>query len=501
MVGRKIGSYAIKRLIGEGGMGSVFEAVQEPTGRRVAIKILRPDCAHQPDLVKRFFNEARATNLITHPSIVQISDYGHLEDRTAYLVMELLLGQPLGEHIEKNGGKLPEPLAQHLVWQLASVLAVAHARDIIHRDLKPSNVMLVADPVMQYGLRVKLLDFGIAKLGAMITRSPKLTRPGLVMGTPLYMAPEQCLGSATVNAKADVYSMGVLFFEMLTGQPPFTAESDLVVLNMHVTRPAPAVHVFVPTVSPGTASMVAKMLEKDPTKRPSMTEVTQMLRPPGSSRSREQDTMILAKKRRVGEPGGAAAEPDKTEWIHRSPKASQPMPVQRQQRLWALGVLLLVASGWIGFGVVRTVQSRGVVAALPAAAVPTPVAAPEVVPSPPTGHPATEVPSSAAPVSISIKSSPGGATVIDLEGEKKLGITPWTASMDARDRDLWLILRKEGYGERVIRVSLRHNSEWSEKLVRESGAPHRPATRATIEEMKKKYDSAARANAGPRIVD
>ena len=295
MVGRKISNYAIKRLIGEGGMGSVFEAVQEPTGRRVAIKILRADCAHQPALVKRFFNEARATNLIAHPSIVKISDYGHLADRTAYLVMELLTGEPLGEHIEKHGGKLAESLAQHLIWQLASALEAAHTRDIVHRDLKPSNIMLVADPKMPLGLRLKLLDFGIAKLGATVTRSPK-TRTGLVMGTPLYMAPEQCLGSSSVSAKVDVYALGVLFFELLTGQPPFTAESDLVVLNMHVTRPAPSVHEYLPTISSGTATLIGNMLEKEPKKRPSTGEVTQLLQLMGSSLSREQDTVIVPRK-------------------------------------------------------------------------------------------------------------------------------------------------------------------------------------------------------------
>lgn len=364
----------------------MYEAVQEPIGRRVAVKVLRAQYAHQADVVKRFFNEARATNLIEHPSIVQVSDYGHLPDRTAYLVMELLSGQSLGEHMAATGGRLPESLVQHLVWQLASALEAAHARDIIHRDLKPSNVMLVADPVMPCGLRVKLLDFGIAKLGAQVTHSPKQTRTGLVMGTPLYMAPEQCLGAAKVSAKSDVYSMGVLFFEMLAGRPPFNAESDLVVLNMHVSKPPPSVREYVESVSPGTADLISSMLDKDPDKRPTMAEVTKLLQLLGSSLSREHETLIISNHKKALSASVEKQGRGSSDGNRLPSGVGQQMALQRRRKLWSLSIcggLILLGSSWAAVSEVRTRHRQAAVltpvkvSALPAESIRSALAHPE----------------------------------------------------------------------------------------------------------------------------
>lgn len=480
MVGRKIGNYTIKRLLGEGGMGSVYEAVQEPIGRRVAVKLLRPEYAHQPDVVKRFFNEARATNLIDHPSIVQVSDYGHLPDGTAYLVMELLAGQSLSDHIVATGGKLPEPLVQHLVWQLASALEAAHARDIIHRDLKPSNIMLVSDPVMPCGLRVKLLDFGIAKLGAQVTHSPKRTRTGLVMGTPLYMAPEQCLGAATVSSKADVYSMGVLFFEMLTGQTPFSAESDLAVLNMHVTKAPQSVQDYVQGVSQGTATLIANMLAKDPQKRPSMAEVTHLLKLLGSSLSREHETLIISKHRKALSASAEQQHRGSSDGNRLPSGVGQQLDMQRRRRLWSLGVsggLVVLVSGWIALSAVRShhqprqLSVQGNENILPIGGTP-------LSPSPP-------IP---AMVHISIDSTPSGADVIDAEAEKKIGLTPLSMSLDSHDKNLWIILRKESYSDRLIRVNLLHDSKRSEMLTRAPSAGRKPTMREGARDPRKKFE-------------
>ena len=474
MVGRKIGNYTIKRLLGEGGMGSVYEAVQEPIGRRVAVKVLRPEYARQPEVVKRFFNEARATNLIDHPSIVQVSDYGHLSEGTAYLVMELLSGQSLSDHMIASGGSLPEPMAQHLVWQLASALEVAHARDIVHRDLKPSNIMLISDPVMPCGLRVKLLDFGIAKLGGQVTQSPKRTRTGLVMGTPLYMAPEQCLGASSVGAKADVYSMGVLFFEMLAGHPPFRAESDLVVLNMHVTKPPPPLQEYAQGVSQGTAALITSMLDKDPGKRPSMADVCHMLKLLGSSLSREHETLIISKHR---EALSASAQRRKgsSDRNHLLPPSGvgQQVDIQRRRKLWSLGisgVLLMAVSGWAAISVVRSPRKPSH-SAMKERENSAPVATVSL-PLPPTM------------VHVSISSIPSGADVIDAEAEKKIGLTPLKMNLDSHDKNLWIILRKDGYSDRLIRVNLLHDSERSEMLARTASQGRRP----TAKELKKKAE-------------
>lgn len=472
MVGRKIGNYTIKRLLGEGGMGSVFEAVQEPLGRRVAVKVLRPEYARQADVVKRFFNEARATTLIDHPSIVQVSDYGHLSEGTAYLVMELLSGQSLSDHMAASGGSLPEPMVQHLVWQLASALEVAHARDIVHRDLKPSNIMLISDPMMPCGLRVKLLDFGIAKLGAQVTQSPKRTRTGLVMGTPLYMAPEQCLGASSVGAKADVYSMGVLFFEMLAGHPPFRAESDLVVLNMHVTKPPPPVQEYAQGVSQGTAALITSMLDKDPEKRPSMAEVCHLLKLLGSSLSREHETLIISKHRNALS-ASAERRQRSSDRNHLPSGVGQQVDIHLRRKLWSLGVsgvLVVIVSGWAAFSAVRS-SRQPIHSAIAVRENSAPVAA-------------VSLPAPHTMVHVSISSIPNGADVIDAEAEKKIGSTPLSMNLDSHDKNLWIILRKDGYSDRLIRVNLLHDSERSEMLARSVSQ----GRRLTAKELKKKAE-------------
>src|SRR5262249_36558809 len=150
--------------IGEGGMGAVFEAVDESIGKRVAIKVLHKDHAKNPQIASRFINEARAINVVDHPGVVQVSAFGSLPDGTTYIIMELLKGETLNAGMKSQGGRMPLMSALSLARQLASVLAAAHSKGIIHRDLKPDNVMLVADSSFPGGERTKLLDFGIAKL-------------------------------------------------------------------------------------------------------------------------------------------------------------------------------------------------------------------------------------------------------------------------------------------------------------------------------------------------
>jgi len=208
-----IGSYRIVRQLGEGGMGVVYEARHEGLDRKVALKCLHPEHAANPDIVARFFNEAKILSKLEHPSIVQVSDFGQAADGTAYLVMELLRGESLARRLRDNVNhqtRISLVAALQFAWQVADVLAMAHAQGIVHRDLKPDNLMLVPDPVAPGGERVKLLDFGIAKLlKAADSNAPK-TNTLAVMGTPMYMSPEQCAGAGGVDAKTDVYSLGCL---------------------------------------------------------------------------------------------------------------------------------------------------------------------------------------------------------------------------------------------------------------------------------------------------
>ena len=270
---QQIGPYRIIRPLGEGGMGAVYEAMQEPIGRRVALKILLPQYAANRDSLQRFFNEARAVNLIEHPSIVQVSDYSQAPDGTAYLVMEYLRGEVLAERLNRlhdTGSRLPLADVLQISAQIAGALAAAHEKSVIHRDLKPSNVMLVRDSAVPRGERVKVLDFGIAKL---LQGQAKETAPNAVMGTPQYMSPEQCRGAGGVDEKTDVYALGLMLFEMIAGRPPFIAEIPIEYIGQHAFREPPPLQSFAPTISDKLASFVHSLLVKDKALRPLMREV------------------------------------------------------------------------------------------------------------------------------------------------------------------------------------------------------------------------------------
>src|SRR6185295_10181512 len=241
MIGQSFGNYRAVSLLGEGGMGVVYLAEHPEIGRKVAVKVLHRDYARDESLLGRFLNEARAANAIRHPNIIEILDSGVLGDGTPFLVMELLEGQSLGGRLRSTGA-LAISTALDFAYQTASALGAAHKKGIVHRDLKPDNLYLVADPNDPERERIKVLDFGIAKLqqGASGADSVK-TRTGTLMGTPIYMSPEQCRGTKAVDHRSDMYSLGVIVYEMLVGHPPFVSEGFGELVNMHLNvQPTPA---------------------------------------------------------------------------------------------------------------------------------------------------------------------------------------------------------------------------------------------------------------------
>ncbi len=274
-------------------MGEVYEAVHVSISRQVALKVLHPHLARLPEVGGRFLNEARAVNIVRHPGLVQISDVGMLPDGTTYIVMEYLAGETLGKYLERQDGQLPVPQILYLAHQIALALAAAHEKHIVHRDLKPDNVMLVGDANFPGQLRVKLLDFGIAKVG----RENQLpgdgavkTQVGSFLGSPLYMSPEQCRGAETVGPPSDIYSLGVMLYLMLSGEPPFVGSSVGVIVGMHMYQAAPQLLNKAPKTMPQLASLVDSMLHKDPAQRPTMQQVARELQSyqralPGQPRS------------------------------------------------------------------------------------------------------------------------------------------------------------------------------------------------------------------------
>jgi serine/threonine-protein kinase len=223
LIGKVVdGRYEVESVIGEGGMGSVYCVRHRALEKRFALKVMRADLATEGELAARFIQEAKAAAAIGHPNIVQITDFGQLPTRAPYFVMELLDGTPLSKLIRK-GGPLPAGQAVRVLQQAASALSAAHAAGVVHRDLKPDNIHITAAGA------VKILDFGVAKMAG----RGRLTRTGMVFGTPHYMSPEQASGG-DVDHRADIYALGIIMYEMFTGRVPFEADSYMGVLTKHM---------------------------------------------------------------------------------------------------------------------------------------------------------------------------------------------------------------------------------------------------------------------------
>lgn len=278
LIGKDIGSYRIESLLGYGGMGAVFRAVHKTLDMQAAIKVLRLPDSPDADAAlsrQRFLDEAQALSKVRHTNLVRLFDVGELLDGTLYLQMELLEGVSLSCLLAQHGGRLPLPKAIELARQIASVLAEVHASGIIHRDLKPSNVMVVTDPEATGGQRAKILDFGLAKF-----RETRRTKSGVPTGTPRYMSPEQCEGSTDLDGRTDVYALGLLLFEMLSGESPYPvgAEEPLPWMYAHVEgRPRP-LRRLLPEAPVQIEEMIAVMLDKLPSQRPSAQQVEEQLR-------------------------------------------------------------------------------------------------------------------------------------------------------------------------------------------------------------------------------
>ena len=262
--GASIGQYRLLRRIGEGGMGAVYLAEHALVGRRAAIKVLLPELSARRDIVERFFNEARAMTAVPDPGIVQMYDFGFHSDGSAYIVMELLEGETLDQRLQRVNMLMPAE-ALRITRQVAGSLAAAHARGIVHRDLKLENIFMVRDQEALGGERPKVLDFGIAKLGGETGRN--VTMAGAMIGTPIYMSPEQCRGAGQIDYRSDIYSLGCVLFYLLTGRPPFDVEGLGNLLSAHMHSPAPPPSMWVQGLPPGIDPLVLRCLAKNPAER------------------------------------------------------------------------------------------------------------------------------------------------------------------------------------------------------------------------------------------
>lgn len=258
------GKYRIDERLSEGGMGTVYRGTHVLMDKTVAVKVLRQSLAADEKIVARFSREARAASRISHPHAVSVTDFGEDEKGTVFLVMEYLSGQTLKDII-RNEGPMPLPRVVEIIKQVGGALDEAHGQGVVHRDLKSDNIMLISSTGADYA---KVLDFGIAKI-----KEPEggydgaLTSPDLVIGTPQYMSPEQCSQSPDIDARSDIYSLGVILYEMFVGHVPFTGESSTAIMLKHLQHPAPSVLEERSDLPEAVARVVSRALEKRPENR------------------------------------------------------------------------------------------------------------------------------------------------------------------------------------------------------------------------------------------
>ena len=267
--------YRLEELLGSGGMGHVYRAVNEHVGRAVAIKVLRAEHAQNAQIVERFLREARAANLVRHPNVVDVLDIGREDGGAPFIVQELLHGEDLAHLVARRGGKLPVEEVCELLLPVIDAVAEAHARGVVHRDIKPENVFLAQGKPPQ-GPTPKLLDFGISKVSASDLRA---TEVGVIMGTPAYMAPEQVQGARDADPRSDVWALGVMMFELIAGRMPFDLQDAPALFVAIATKDAPTLLDVHAEVTPAISQLVSRCLRRLPDERyPSAAELGRDLR-------------------------------------------------------------------------------------------------------------------------------------------------------------------------------------------------------------------------------
>jgi serine/threonine-protein kinase len=379
--------YRIERIIGVGGMGVVFEAYHLHLDQRVAIKMLLPEVATDPDVVGRFLREGRAAVRIPSQHVARVQDVSTLPDGTPFMVMELLHGADLQGILDARG-PLPVPLAVDYILQTCEALAHAHAMGIVHRDLKPPNLFVTGSSTMPV---VKLLDFGVSKLPT--TGNLSMTKTRAVMGSPLYMAPEQMRSARRVDARADIWGLGTLLYTMLTGRPPFESDTMPELCAMIVQDPTPNLHDRRAGVPPALARAVEHCLEKDPGHR--FASVAELARELGPFASEQGRAMLSGIEAAASSQTGPLVTTSVETYAGRG---TAPLPIartgsawgagsrnvpRRRKLVWALsGALVLVTSAFGALAIVhRSASSPPVASPSPPASSPV-IAVPAPSPSP-----------------------------------------------------------------------------------------------------------------------
>ena len=513
LIGQTIGNYRVTRLLGEGGMGVVYQAEHPVIGRKVAIKLLHTWMARDQEVVARFFNEARAIHTVGHENIVEILDFGQTAEGQAYFIMEFLAGEALNERVAR--GPLPPKEVAAIADQICRALGAAHGKGIIHRDLKPQNIHLVT---AESGRVVaKLLDFGVAKItnAGDLSHSVK-TQTGSLMGTPLYMSPEQCRGAGEIDHRTDVYSLGVVLYEMLAGRPPFVSEGVVELFAAHMLKAPPPLTDFAPGTPPAMAAAVMRALSKEaPARFSTMEDLRKALLGDGS--------LVGAGVAPAGgtqaypaRGGSTLVEPMKAATTFSSMTSEKDLVPAKSRSGLVVGALLVAAAGAATYFLVsrrapshqpeeaasaRDNGAESAPAAAPGAAAGSPPA-----PSPSPSRPAAATPTPKATVTIRFESEPPGVHVFRATDDKDLGTTPLELTLPRHGGKPSYVFRRAGYQEqaltaeldadRTLRATLEKNPA-EKKAAPPAATPARPSADKERDQDRER-DEASRPAAAPK---
>jgi eukaryotic-like serine/threonine-protein kinase len=485
LIGATIGNYRVVAKLGEGGMGSVYLAEHPLIGKKVALKVLHDEYSANQDVVARFFNEAKAVNDIQHPNIVDIIDYGVVQTQHGpgfvYFIMEFLAGESLSSCIQRESPMPPER-AFGIAMQVADALAASHAKGIIHRDLKPDNIYLVTRGREKD--IVKVLDFGIAKLTGDAPGSRR-TRTGIVMGTPAYMSPEQCEGKGNIDARTDVYALGIVLYEMITGRVPFAGEGYGEVLVQHLTKRPARPTTARGAVQPHVEAVIMKSLEKRREDRfQTMEQFIEALRDPhgyieanggldafyrpdDASGHHALGTGVMS----VATPGtGMPKAPTGVAAVTRLPNTAPHEAPARSK----LGVVIggaLLAFALVGGGIFLATRNKKSEPPAPPLAQAQPAPTPPLVQKQPepTPAPAAKPPEPEAPktVAITVATSPPGASVFVGKETTAKGQTPLSLELPRGDGETTVTVRAEGFKDATRSVKLSMDAQLEIALVKE----------------------------------
>lgn len=399
MIGRVLsGLYKVQDRIGEGGMGTVYMALHIHLNKPFAVKVLSEKVAANKTAVDRLLQEAQAASSIDHDNIVDVVSFDATDDGRVFLVMELLKGTSLGELVDRGPMRLERALP--IVYQLCQALGAAHERGIVHRDLKPDNVFIVRKAEADF---VKVLDFGISKVKSAEAEQVRMTKTGQLVGTPLYMSPEQAKGEADVDHRADIYALGVMLYEMVAGKPPFEGGNYFQLLWKHGNETPPPPTTYQPSLPEGVSAAIMRSLEKSP-----------------AARFQSMAAFEAALHAAAPEIGPAPAR-----LVSLPPGIVAPLP--RPKPIWpaVVGALALIAAIVAG-----SYWARGEQAV-------TPVPPPEVVAEVPEGVPEVVEPEVIPPgedvpvrVAVRFESEPAGAEVMRLDDDSVIGTTPFSTDLE-----------------------------------------------------------------------